>query len=182
MAFPYFNDPVNFAYLRDDDSPCHFCGAVSHRLNGDNLYGTESIDAVCFACVEKGALVDLDISTNDVNLGLVGTTLGDSDAVESLTNTIIYRTPSLPTWQDSSWPFVDGEFPVFLKIASKPDFTDQQQFVASILADDSDDTDPDWLWSMLPDHPVNSLKEGQYDLSVYLFRTKQRFVTFWDAN
>ena len=180
--FPYFADPVNFAYLRDDNAPCHFCGATSHRLNGDNLYGTEAIDAVCFGCVEKGALIDLDISTNDVDVDVVRAAIDDNAAVESLTNTIIYRTPGLPTWQDCWWPFLDGDFATFLKIAAKPDFTNQRQFVDSVLADDSADTDPEWLWTMLPDHPVSTIKEGQYDISVYLFRRDNRMVTIWDAN
>ena len=88
----------------------------------------------------------------------------------------------LPTWQDCFWPFVDGDFATFIKIASKPDFTDQQHFVNSILTDDAGDTDAEWLWEMLPDHPVSTIKEGQYDISVYLFRRADRMVTIWDAN
>ena len=181
LAFPYFTDPVNFAYLRDDDAPCAFCGSTSHRLDGDHLYGVDEIDAACFDCVERGALIERDISTNSVNLKLVRDTIG-ADAAESLTNTILYCTPKLPSWQDTYWPFVDGDFATFVKIASKTDFADQSHFADTILPDGISEPDPDWQWEMLPDHPINNLKDGQYDVSIYLFRRADRLVTIWDAN
>jgi uncharacterized protein CbrC (UPF0167 family) len=181
IAFHYFTDPVNFAYLRDDDSPCEYCGSTSPRLDGGNLSGTSEIDAVCFSCVERGALIQQDMSTNSVNLEEVRKAIG-AEAGEELTNTIIYRTPKLPTWQDTFWPFVDGDFPVFLKLASKGDFADQQQFTDSILPDGISEPDPAWQWDMLPDHPIKNLKDGQYDISIYLFRRNDRLLTIWDAN
>jgi len=181
MAFQYFADPENFAFLRDDDSPCAYCGSTGLRLDGGNLYGTSQIEAVCFACIERGALIEDDISTNSVNINQVREALG-RDTAEELTNTIIYRTPKLPTWQDAFWPFVDGDFAVFLKIASKTDFVDQTQFAESILPDGVSVPNPEWQWQMLPDHPINNLKDGQYDNSVYLFRRNDRLLTIWDAN
>ena len=181
MAFQYFADPVNFSYLRDDDSPCAYCGATSSRLDGGNLYGTCDIDAVCLSCVERGTLIEHDISTNSVNLEEVRKAIG-AEAAEELTNTIMYRTPKLPTWQDTFWPFVDGDFPVFLKIASKTDFDDQAQFTESILPDGISEPDPEWQWEMLPDHPIKNLKDAQYDISFYLFRRQDRLHTIWDAN
>ncbi len=181
MAFRYFTDPENFAYLRDDSTPCEFCGSTSHRLDGGHLYGVDDVDAVCFGCVQRGALIERDISTNSVNLDEVRNALGD-DAAESLSNTIMYCTPKLPSWQDTFWPFVDGDFATFVKIASKIDFVDQKQFTDSILPDGISEPDPDWQWDMLPDHPIRNIKEGQYDMSIYLFRRAERLVTIWDAN
>lgn len=151
------------------------------RLDGDSLYGTSQIEAVCFKCVERGALIEDDISTNSVNIDPVREALG-KDKAEEFTNTIIYRTPKLPTWQDTYWPFVDGDFAIFLKIASKTDFVDQNQFADSILPHGDSESDPEWQWHMLPDHPINNLKDGQYDISVYLFRRNDRLLTIWDAN
>lgn len=177
MAFRYFADPLNFAYLRDDAVPCEFCGSTEHRLDGDHFYGVDQIPAVCFACVERGALIDRDIPTNNVNLTQANNALG-----ADMTNQILYCTPSLPTWQDTAWPFVDGDFATFLKIASKIDFTDQSHFANTIFTDGIADPDPEWQWEILPDHPVTNLKDGQYDISIYLFRRADRLVTLLDAN
>ena len=181
MAFRYFADPLNFAYLRDDATPCDFCGSTEHRLDGDHFYGVGKIAAACFSCVERGAPIERDISTNNVNLTQANNALGTA-AADPITNQIIYCTPSLPTWQDTDWPFVDGDFATFLKIASKTDFSDQSHFADTILPDDIAEPDPEWQWDMLPDHPVTNLKEGQYDISIYLFRRADRLVTILDAN
>ena len=158
-TFRYFVDPEHFAYLRSDETPCVYCGATSHRLDGDNLYGADAIDAVCFSCVERGLLIDRDISTNSVNLEQLRDAVG-AETANTMSNIIVYQTPSLPTWQDSCWPFVDGDFATFLKIASKTDFVDYSHFTDSILPDNVTESDPEWQWEMLPDHPVRNLKEG----------------------
>ncbi len=181
MAFHYFSDPLNFAYLLEDSTPCEFCGSTSHRLDGKHLYGGEAITAVCFDCLDGGKLIDRDVSTNSVDLKQVCNAVGDELAY-NLAGRILYRTPNLPTWQDTHWPFVEGDFATFIKIASKVDFIDQYHFNDTILTDGILEPDPDWQWEMLPDHPVTTLKEGQYDVSIYLFRRKDRLLTIWDAN
>lgn len=181
MTFPYFSDPENFAYVRNDSAPCAFCSSTANRLDGGLLYGDVDLDAVCFDCVRRGALIERDISTNSVNLDEVREALGD-DAAETLTNIIVYCTPKLPSWQDTFWPFVDGDFATFVKIASKIDFADKHQFAESIIPDGISEPDPVWQWEMLPDHAITNIKEGQYDITTYLFRRDDRILTIWDAS
>ena len=139
------------------------------------------MDAVCFACVHSGRLVDQDISTNSIRRDSLVEAVGVDEA-DRLANVILYMTPSLPTWQETYWPFVDGDFATFLKIASKHDFDGIADFATTILPDDTGDPDIDWQWDVLPDHPVTNMREGQYDISVYLFRRHDRLYTLWDAN
>ncbi|XZE21399.1 CbrC family protein [Pirellulaceae bacterium SH449] len=180
--FRYFQDPLNFSYVRDDNAPCHFCGSTESRLDGSHCRGEASIDAVCFACLRNGKLIDHDLTTNDVDLKRIGASIPDSEERENLTNQIIYCTPPLPTWQDTWWPFVDGDFCTFLKIASKRDFQNQNEFIATVYDEYKEMNDPDELWSFLPDREIRNLSDGQYNVSVYLFQRGNRLVTTWDAN
>ena len=55
-------------------------------------------------------------------------------------------------------------------------------FADTILADGIAELDPNWQWDMRPNHAVTNLQEGQYDISIYLFRRADRLVTILDAN
>jgi len=92
----------------------------------------------------------------------------------------VYRTPSLPTWQDSFWPIKNGRPYRFLKIASKRDYASKAEFIDSLHDCDIDDLDR--LWDILPDHAIRNMKEGQYDVSFYLFDFEADRLTVWDAN
>ncbi len=180
--FRYFRDPVNFSYVREDNAPCHFCGSTESRIDGSHCRGEASIDSVCFECLRDGKLIDLDLSLNDVDLKRIGACIPDVEEREDLTNQIIYCTPPLPTWQDTWWPFVDGDFCTFLKIASKRDFKGQNEFIATVHDEYKELNDPEELWSFLPNREIRNLSEGQYNVSVYLFQRGNRLVTIWDAN
>lgn len=180
--FRYFQDPLNFSYVREDNAPCHFCGSTESRIDGSHCRGEASIDAVCFDCLRNGKLIDLDLSFNDVDLKRIDACIPDVEKREDITNQIIYCTPPLPTWQDTLWPFVDGDFCTFLKIASKRDFKGQIEFSATVHDEYKELNDPDELWSFLPDREIRNLSEGQYNVSVYLFQRGNRLVTTWDAN
>jgi hypothetical protein len=42
--------------------------------------------------------------------------------------------------------------------------------------------DPEGLWDMLADHKIENMKQGQYDVSFYLFEFEGDKLTTWDAN
>jgi len=176
MSFKYFENPAAFAYMAEDGQACHFCEATGDCLDGAHFFGQEDIDAICFKCMQAGRLVDLDISANDIDASALDSSLVDSDQVS---NEITYCTPSVPTWQDSSWPIRNGRPYRFIKIASKRDYKSKEQFLGSLMEKNDD---PEWLWSVLPDHKVENMKEGQYDISFYLFELKGDKLTTWDAN
>jgi uncharacterized protein CbrC (UPF0167 family) len=181
--FRYFLDPLYFAHLRRDRVPCHFCQATTvSRLDGGHFYGRESIDAICFTCLRDGRSIELNISTNDIEFGQIEAAITNDKERERMINELIHCTPPLPTWQDTCWPFVDGDFCTFIKIASKQDFESQHAFIDSLYDEYVEINDPDELWSFLPDRKIGNLSDGQYNVSVYLFRRGDRLVTTWDAS
>ena len=97
---------------------------------------------------------------------------------EAVSNEITYCTPSIPTWQDSYWLVKNGKPYKFIKIASRLDYDSKEHFVATLFDCDSD---PE-LWDMLPGHKIEKMKDGQYDISFYLFEQSGDKITIWDAN
>lgn len=176
MSFTYFENPKAFAYMAESGQICHFCQATDNCLDGAHFFGQEEIDAICFSCMKNGRLIDMDISANEINVSVLNPSLVDIDKVS---NEITYCTPSVPTWQDSFWPIKNGRPYKFVKIASKIDYESKEQFIGSLFENSND---PEWLWNMLPDHKIENIKEGQYDLSCYLFELEGNKLTIWDAN
>jgi uncharacterized protein CbrC (UPF0167 family) len=174
MHFEYFADPEAFTFLTDEPVDCHFCATRAFCIDGGHLHGIEQIDAVCLDCLAAGRLIDLDISTNQIAPNQIQP---DSER-EEVSNEIMYRTPLVPTWQDFFWPVKNGVPFKFIKIASKLDYDSREQFLASLF---DCEPDPD-LWDMLPDHRITNVKEGQYDISFYLFEHSGDKLTIWDAN
>ena len=174
MHFEYFADPEAFTFLTDEPVDCHFCATRAFCIDGGHLHGIEQIDAVCLDCLAAGRLIDLDISTNQIAPNQIQP---DSER-EEVSNEITYRTPLVPTWQDFFWPVKNGVPFKFIKIASKLDYDSREQFLASLF---DCEPDPD-LWDMLPDHRITNVKEGQYDISFYLFEHSGDKLTIWDAN
>jgi len=122
----------------------------------------------------EGKLIELDITANEINEAALAT---DVDP-EGVSNEITYCTPALPTWQDSFWPVKDGKPYKFIKIASQLDYDSKEQFVKTLF-----DCEPDAdLWDMLPDKKIENMKDGQYDVSFYLFEDSGDYLTIWDAN
>ena len=177
MNFHYFDNPRSFSYMAEQGASCHFCSSTSDCLDAEMFFGVEEISAICFSCMQSGKLIDLDISTNDIRSEDLNTLKGDADKVS---NDLIYCTPGLPTWQDHFWPVVDGKPAKFIKISSKPDYKDKKEFIESLYGCLESDTD--WLWSILPDHKVTNLKNGQFSISFYLFDIDGSKLTLIDAN
>ena len=111
MKFTYFEDPRSYAFLADKGVQCEFCSTSEDCLDGGSLSGEEDIEAVCFQCMRNGKLVDLEISANEIFEDQLS---GDKD---NLSNIITYMTPSIPAWQDISWPVKNGVPYKFIKIA-----------------------------------------------------------------
>ncbi len=178
MTFTYFENPGDFAYMADGGQVCHFCQVAANCLDGSHFFGAKEIGAVCFSCMQKGCLIELDISANEIDVSLLNPSLID---VNKVANEIRYCTPSVPTWQESFWPIKHGRPYKFIKIASKIDYESKEHFIKS-LYDNDNDNDPEWLWEMLPGHRIANLQEGQYDLSCYLYDLDGDILTTWDAN
>lgn len=101
-----------------------------------------------------------------------------SDDATLISNTITYMTPSIPAWQDISWPVKNGVPYKFMKIASKLDYQDKSEDVSSLYDSDMHLD----LWEMLPGHKISNMKDWRYDVSFYLFENDGDKFTLWDAN
>ena len=171
MKFKYFRDPDNFAFKIEHNSKCSICDESGLWFDAGGYYGINEIECICDNCLLSGKLKELEIETNEA---FEGTT----DSKE----TIIYKTPSLPTWQDREWPFINGDYCIFEKIASKQDFKDKKELKQSLSDYYRDSTDIDWLWDMLPDTKITNINNGNFNISVYLFTTGGNKYCTWDAS
>ena len=145
FEFPYFADAQNFAYMTEGVVRCHFCGEERSCLDGGHFYGEGEIEAVCTACMKKGRLKELGIVVNDIDTHELA---GTKEEVIAISEEIAYRTPQVPTWQDSTWPVRNGKAYRFIKIASKLDYTSGRSeeegkslFVKSLHDNTNDDID-----------------------------------------
>lgn len=177
MPFTYFADPLAFAFMAEPDTECHFCRSTEDCLDGYCLRGVETVEAVCFSCLRDGRLMDLEIAANEIDRAALDPGKCDPPAVA---DEITYRTPPLPTWQDGLWPVKGGRACRFLKIASRQDYASKEEFLGSLH--ECGDHDAGELWDLLPEHQINHLKDGQYDISFYLFDDDGTKLTVWDAN
>ncbi|WP_179952022.1 CbrC family protein [Marinicella rhabdoformis] len=170
MEFRYFRDPEGFAFLVDSPQPCSVCSKVGVWFDTGGYAGINEIDCICEACLKSGKLIDLEIEANQYY---------DDDSEESVT--LMYKTPALPTLQETAWPLVDGELPVFERIASKQDFESKDEFLKSFSGEGHEVSEIEWLWDRLPEKKLNSYKDAG-DVSVYLFTLKGNKYWMWDAN
>lgn len=171
MKFKYFRDPDNFAFKVDKESYCSVCNKVGLWFDAGGFYGINEIECICDDCLADGKLKKLEIETN-------GASEGNAEEKEI----IIYKTPALPTWQDRIWPFVNGRYCVFERMASKTDFEGKEEFKCSFSDSDKENSDLDWLWDMLPEKRIANHKEGNFDVSVYLFSCDGKKYCTWDAS
>lgn len=175
MSFRYFKDPRAYAFMDEEGEACHFCKSTTDCLSGEHIFGEDDMGAVCFSCMQAGRLIDLDISGNRIDRNKLDPNLVD---VEKVVEEITYCTPLLPTWQETFWPVKGGKPYRFVKIASKVDYESKQQFVDSLFHTVGD---ADWIWNVMPDHKIENMSEGQYDVSCYLFDSDGDILTMVDA-
>lgn len=148
------------------------CGKEGIWLYGGGFYGARDIDCICDACLSDGKLKELGIETNDAFEG-----------TEEQKEGIVFRTPALPTWQDRCWPFREGDYCVFEKIASKGDFADKEDFIRCFTSEDQESSDLSDIWdNYLPEKPITSIQNWNYDISIYLFTRNGRKHCTWDAS
>jgi len=177
----YFPDAHNFSYQTDVETPCSICKTVGICFDAGGYYGSNEIECICENCLAKGALIELDIETNEISHEELSKFLTEEEANE-LGNEIVYKTPALPTWQDRDWPIVNQEVCTFIKIADKHDFSTKVEFKNSFIEHYQTGTDFDWLWEMLPNEKITNYKNGNYDVSIYLFKNSKGIHCTWDAN
>ena len=170
MKFEYFKHPEKFAFFVEEPTGCSVCGTVDLCFDAGGYSGVNTIDCICYECLKSGKLLELDIEAN-INF----------DAGTEAANTISYKTPSFPTWQDTPWPMIEGEYPVFECIASVEDFKDKAEFMDSFIETDQTKAEIEWLWDCLPKKKLHSYKDGG-DISVYLFSLNAEKYWVWDAN
>ena len=170
MEFKYFKHPEQFAYKISKPAPCSVCGTVDLCFDAGSYFGGHDLECICESCLLSGALIELGVETNMV-----------ADENSEAAKTIIYKTPALPTWQDSVWPVIDGKYPVFERIASVEDFEDKQEFLNSYINLDQNTSDIEWLWDELPKKRLSHYNEGR-DISVYLFSLNDKKYWIWDSN
>lgn len=130
----YFRDPVNFAFRVGITSPCSICETEGIWFDASGFCGANEIDCICDNCLAEGKLKDLDIQTNEA-----------SEGTREEIETITYRTPALPTWQDGVWPYVNGQYCVFERMASREDFESKEQLRNAFSVADKEQSNLDWL-------------------------------------
>jgi uncharacterized protein CbrC (UPF0167 family) len=182
MPFKYFKDPKKYSFSHKEKVNCTICDKKTFCYNAGSYCGDEDIEAICDKCLKDGKLIKLGITTNDVNLDQIKLKIIDKNKLIELANEIIYKTPKLPTWQACFWPFVDDDFCVFEKIASKQDYDNKEEFTLSFSKEDRESSDMDALWASLPEQKITSLHDGNYDCSVYLFSKDNKKISLWDSN
>lgn len=171
MEFKYFRDPENFSFKMDESAECSICGAEGIWHDAGGFYGLNEIECICDSCLISGKLKELEIETNEANEG-------NPEDIEE----IIYKTPALPVWQSRLWPVINGEFCIFERMASKADFSSKDEFKDSVMPLDREGSDLDWLWDAMPEQRIKNHKQGNFNVSVYLFTHKGKKHTTWDAS
>lgn len=182
IIFPYFEDPENFSYVTDGPGKCEICGNIEVCFDTAGYYGSQAPDAVCPSCLKDGKLIELDAAANDIPLAKLREELRQDLDVESHANLLAYCTPKVPTWQDADWPIRNGDFCKFIKIASRRDFSDKHELFEAIPVDYHFGRNADEFWEMIPDAKITSLKNGNYDISFYLYMSGEQKVVLWDCN
>lgn len=170
MEFKYFRYPEKFAFRSDGPTPCSVCGIVEICFDAGGYSGVNDLDFICSKCLKDGKLLNLGIEAN----------MNFDDGSEA-SNIITYKTPALPCWQDTIWPMIGGEFPVFECIASVEDFENKDEFLDTFIESDQTKEEIEWLWETLPRKKLKHYSEGG-DISVYLFSLNQKKYWVWDAN
>lgn len=158
------------------------CDDIDGVFDARGFYGTQPLNAVCSVCLKAGRLAEIGASTNEVAVQELVRLLGSEERADEVRVEIECRTPALPTWQDRQWPILDGECPRFIKIASRPDFMDQEDFLTSIPEELRLGQNAQTLWDMLPREPITSIADGNYHTSFYLFSGSRGKLCRWDCS
>lgn len=180
--FTYFKDHLAYSFLSDGPVDCANCGkhVVCHSLSDD--FGDTDKTDLCFSCLNNGAAQKVDHWLNDAYPTEAVIQKHGELKARQMADTITYCTPMLPTWQGMAWPILDGDFCRFIKLASQADFANAEDLHACVPEDELFGHGPQDLWEIIPEKPITSLKDGNYDISFYLFESKNKKLVLWDAS
>lgn len=194
----YFAHPHQFSTYREEPGRCDLCGREEPRYDGA-YYGSQNIEFICEQCLATGRLKDLDISTNEGDIGALRAQLRElqpqlsdeerEQLVRERTAELEHRTPQIMTWQDWFWPAHCGDYCQFIKEVGQPEITrlspdgDGPAFLAAHADDITDLEQAKDVWTgVRPDIPIHN--KVTYSLGVYLFRCLVcgEHVLRWDCD
>jgi uncharacterized protein CbrC (UPF0167 family) len=168
--FEYFTNPLLYANLTKRKRPCAICEVIEICFDSSNFHGNDFYGSICQECLRNGKIKDLGLSTNgyaEVNQDQL---TGSADEIARKIFKIKYCTPELPTWQDTIWPIMKGDFCIFEKVSSKMDYPGGPAELHSYIPDNYryDDT-AEYLWDLIPDFEQDNTTETDSDTRFYLF-------------
>lgn len=203
MTFKYFDRPETLTGFIDEKTSCSICGAIKLCFDAGSFYGHDEITSICPECLSSGKLFEIDTNTcnGDIDELLRQLKELNPDATEyeireianKKTNELEKTTPPLISWQDWSWPCLDGDYCKFIGYGSKPfynslsaELTGEELFKNSFYYNLKDESDVDFLWKeILPETEVVDYKDSNVLSTIfYVFKSlnSDRIITIWDTD
>lgn len=200
MTFKYFDRPDLFVGLRDTETICDTCGQFKFCFDAEGFLGSDNLTSICPECLAFGKLTNLNSFTCDGDikklveqLKQLNPNLTDNeiqDIANEKTIELEKTTPSLITWQDWSWPCLEGDYCKFIGFGTKPMY--------QLLAKDTPVEDffkdsfykpeqfIDYLWTeAVPNTIIKNYEDSnQYGTLFYVFKSlnSDKIVTTWDCD
>jgi len=198
MTFKYFDKPEILSGLEYEEMICDICSQEKLCFGATNFYGTEELTAICPDCLGNGGLIDRDVSSCSAPIRLLEQQLRDlnpdlSDAeIEAIakqkTLELEKMTPHLVTWQDFTWPCLDGDYCKFIGFGSKQlyralaKWQDAKFFFKNSLEEGYIYNEDLWNEDM-QDNVINSSEESCNNFVIfYVFQSlnSDKIVTLYD--
>ena len=199
MTFKYFDKPDLFVGLRDKETICDTCEQNKFCFDAEAFYGSDDLTSICPECLVKGALIERDSFTCEGDMANLVEQLQElnpeitEEEVQKIadqkTTELEKTTPHLITWQDWSWPCLDGDYCKFIGYGSKPFYkslangtTVEEFFEESFYDPDSYNED---LWDDVPGKLIKNYEDSsQYGTLFYVFKslTSDQIVTVVDCD
>jgi uncharacterized protein CbrC (UPF0167 family) len=199
MTFKYFDKPEFFGCFKDIKTTCDTCGQDKICFDAELFYGSDELNSICSECLSSGKLNDKNSFTCEgdieelkrqlrtINPSL--TNLEIDEIANQKTLELEKTTPYLVTWQNWSWPCVDGDYCKFIGFGSKSFYknlakdTNVEDFFRESFYEKN--TNFDYLWKeALPDKEIKNYNDStQYETLFYVFRSinSEKVVTIWDC-
>lgn len=201
-AFKYFARPDRFSVLTGEETTCDICHETRRCFDASLYSGEETIDTICPECLAGGRLKDRDIFTCEGDIEAIIDQLQalypersnaeiEKKAREK-TAELEKTTPKLVSWQEWSWPAIDGDYGIFIGFGSKTLYNRMAEgndgswlFQESLYHSVKDESDGDELWEeAMPAKDIPDFDASQeHDTLFYVFKSlhSDQIVTIWDA-